>query len=768
MKNASRGLALARRTGVGALSTALVTATLLIANQAPANAAAITVHPGDLRDNATPYAGWHQGYADGKLNAAITENGLSLRGKSQVINGYANNDNAGLATGGVNANLTSLIGATYNVVSGAAYFQVPLFVDTDNNDATPGVFTTLRPVAANTGNTPIAGTDAWTSSQNFGTIVKNEPTTLNALIAAVNAHKSKTIAFGVLTDIGASATVESITFNNDTYTFDAAPVVSSTVTNDDIRPEETTATYSEWHQGYASAAGRHQVTSDGLVLAGRSQVIKGFSNNSDTLNAVNANLQFVLPEAEYTVAAGSDPVYLQVPIKFNNGDGLKFTTLRNTGQGPGTHGVALSDQWQSSRALGAIPANTNAPLGDLIAALGDYKTIAVGVLTNTGDVGTVSKLDFGTRSYTFSDAPDAPTATEVVPVSSIASDASTYAGWHQGAPGGTATAATDSNVLDLGANKSQVIKGYPNNSNTLDARNVNLIDALTNASYTVSSGSVYFQVPLFLEDPTSGATVFTTLRPATEAAVGTNRIDVGDEWVSSRAIGDFAANTPYLLGDLLSGIKTYKVLAFGVFSDTGGNGKVTDITWAGTRYTFTGNRSPVTPNRSATTTAGKAVTVNLAATDADGDTLTYTVTPNSIGGPISLTGNALKYTPATGYAGTKTVKYQANDGRGGASEGTVTIKVNPAKTTLTLNSFTGGAKNTFIRVTPKAPGGVVNGATVDIRKGGKAIKSGKVANGFVRLQVGSKIKKGTYTYYVYYRGTPTSAPVTKAIVVKIK
>ncbi|MFL6156898.1 MAG: Ig-like domain-containing protein [Marmoricola sp.] len=757
-----------RRLGVGALSSAVVTGMLLVANPTAANAASVTVNPGDLRDSesAATYANWHQGYANGGLNAAITSGGLSLRGESQIIKGYADNDNADLATNGVNANVSALVGTTYNVTSGSAYFQLPLFVDTDNNDATAGDFTTLRPAVAHTGNAAIAATDSWISSKALGAIAANTPTPLSDIIAAVNAHKSKTLAFGVLTEAGSAATVHDITWNGDSYSFAAAPVTSTTVTDADVQPEETSSNYAEWHQGYGNATARQQVGPNGLVLAGQSQVIKGYSNNSDTLNAVNANLQFVLPEASYTVAAGSDPVFLQVPVKFNDGSGLKFTTLRNNGAAAGTHGVALTDSWQSSKALDGIPANTDASLSDIIAALGNYKTIGVGFLTNPGTVGTVSALTFGTRSYTFADTPAAGTPS-VVKVSDIAPDESTYAGWHQGSATGHATATTDSNVLDLGTTKSQVIKGYANNSNTLDGRNVNLTDALTSASYSVTSGSVYFQVPLFIEDPVSGATVFTTLRPAAAAATGLNRVDVGQQWVSSKAIGTLPANTPALLGDILSSIKTYKVLAFGVFSDDAGNGKVTDITWDGVKYTFTGNRSPVTGNQSKSTTAGHAVAATLKGTDADGDAVVFSAPTSVTGGKVKVTGATLTFTPNSGYVGTTSVTYTATDTHGAARTGVVKVKVTKVATSLGLSSSTGAAKNTFIRVTPKAAGGIVNGATVQIKRNGNVVASGTVANGFVRLKVASKLKKGSYTFGVYYLGSTTTGARSAAYTVKI-
>ncbi|MET3962160.1 hypothetical protein ABIE44_002094 [Marmoricola sp. OAE513] len=765
MKLGNQARSLRRRLAAGTVTSAVVTGLLLVAQPAPATAASITVNPGDIRGDESTYAGWHQGYADAELNAAITAGGLSLRGKSQIINGYANNDNANLAIGGVNANVSALIGTTYNVTAGAAHFQLPLFVDTDDSDATAGVFTTLRPEAAHSGNAPIAGTDSWISSKTIGTITANTPTSLNTIIAAVNAHKSKTLAFGVLTDTGGSATVQGITFNGDTYTFAATPTTQVAVDNSDLQPEETPSNYVDWHQGYANATARAQVTSNGLVLAGKSQVIKGFSNNSDTLNAVNANLQFVLPEASYTVAAGSDPVFFQVPVKFDDGSGLKFTTLRNNGAGAGKNTFTLNDNWQSSKALDGIPANTDAKLSDIIAALGDYKVIAVGVLTNPGTSGTVSNITFGTRSYNFSDTPAAGT-TSLVKVRDIAPDESTYAGWHQGAVGGNATAATDSNVLNLGATKSQVIKGYANNSSTLDARNVNLTDALTSASYTVTAGTAYFQVPLFVEDPNSGSTVFTTLRPANSAAVGaTQRVDVGQQWVSSKAVGDLSANTPYLLGDILSSFKTYKVLAFGVFSDTGGNGQVTDITWDGVRYTFTGNRSPIALSTNRTSPAGRAYTLTLPGSDPDGDAVTYsTSAPGAV-----VNGAVMTYAPPSGFVGKVNLVYTVTDSLGASKNGTVSITVVPVKTTLKISSKTyKSTDKTFIRVTPSAPGGLVNGATVDIRRKGKAVASGKIVNGTVRIKVGKDLPKGTRTYGVYYRGTKTTTPVRVVATVKIK
>ena len=58
-----------------------------------------------------------------------------------------------------------------------------------------------------------------------------------------------------------------------------------------------------------------------------------------------------------------------------------------------------------------------------------------------------------------------------------------------------------------------------------------------------------------------------------------------------------------------------------------GDGVINAITVGLTKYTFSGlNRAPVAPNQAATTPAGTSVQVTLAASDPDGDSLTFTST----------------------------------------------------------------------------------------------------------------------------------------------
>jgi Ca2+-binding RTX toxin-like protein len=95
----------------------------------------------------------------------------------------------------------------------------------------------------------------------------------------------------------------------------------------------------------------------------------------------------------------------------------------------------------------------------------------------------------------------------------------------------------------------------------------------------------------------------------------------------------------------------------------------------------------LTAPTSVTTDAGTPVTFNLSATDANGDTRTYSeaVAPAHGAGSFSAATGAsttYTYTPAAGFAGVDTVQVKVDDGFGGTNTKTVTINVHPT-TTLT-------------------------------------------------------------------------------------
>ncbi|MBD1558049.1 M6 family metalloprotease domain-containing protein [Vibrio sp. S9_S30] len=102
------------------------------------------------------------------------------------------------------------------------------------------------------------------------------------------------------------------------------------------------------------------------------------------------------------------------------------------------------------------------------------------------------------------------------------------------------------------------------------------------------------------------------------------------------------------------------------------------------------NAVPVAVNDTVTVTYGDTVTIRPLDndTDADGDTLSLTMTSLPQRGNLSIQGNEIRYTAsdASGQAQwVETFTYQADDGNGGTATGNITVTVQP-KTTTTVTS----------------------------------------------------------------------------------
>jgi Bacterial Ig domain len=95
------------------------------------------------------------------------------------------------------------------------------------------------------------------------------------------------------------------------------------------------------------------------------------------------------------------------------------------------------------------------------------------------------------------------------------------------------------------------------------------------------------------------------------------------------------------------------------------------------------NTPPVANPASASTNEDQAVTVHLSGSDADGDSLTFSiVTPpahGSLGAVISTgpTTADVLYTPAPDYFGSDSFVFRADDGNGGTNDNTATITIAP-------------------------------------------------------------------------------------------
>ena len=133
----------------------------------------------------------------------------------------------------------------------------------------------------------------------------------------------------------------------------------------------------------------------------------------------------------------------------------------------------------------------------------------------------------------------------------------------------------------------------------------------------------------------------------------------------------------------------YKVMADGLRSET-----------AQVTFTVTdgapANQPPVATPQALVTARDAPLAIVLAATDADGDALTFRISAAPAHGTMSGTPPDLTYTPAPGYAGSDAFAFVANDGVADSVPATVQVMVTapnspPRITTSPLNSVGEGA-----------------------------------------------------------------------------
>ena len=130
------------------------------------------------------------------------------------------------------------------------------------------------------------------------------------------------------------------------------------------------------------------------------------------------------------------------------------------------------------------------------------------------------------------------------------------------------------------------------------------------------------------------------------------------------------------------------------FSYTVSDGKGGSNTYT---VAITVNAAPVGANDTITTNEDTVKTGTLpAATDADGDTVTYVKATDPSHGALTVNANGTyTYTPVANYNGTDSFTYSVNDGKGGSNTYTVSITVSPVNDapvagndTITLNEDT--------------------------------------------------------------------------------
>lgn len=88
------------------------------------------------------------------------------------------------------------------------------------------------------------------------------------------------------------------------------------------------------------------------------------------------------------------------------------------------------------------------------------------------------------------------------------------------------------------------------------------------------------------------------------------------------------------------------------------------------------NQPPAANAQSVVTNKNTAVEIILAASDPDGDILTYSIFANPLHGTLSGGPKEIIYTPNRNYAGPDNFVFRANDGTVNSNDATVTIVVN--------------------------------------------------------------------------------------------
>lgn len=361
-----------------------------------------------------------------------------------------------------------------------------------------------------------------------------------------------------------------------------------------------------------------------------------------------------------------------------------------------------------------------------------------------------------------------PTVITSVRESDIAKDATVKTGWYQALEAGQPKVITGG--LEL-VGPSRVIKGFADSDNSVDS-----LAKIAGANFVAAPGPVSLQVPVSvdLDGAGSGEPVLTTL----SSAVGTGKVvETTDLWTSSEAFGTIAANDPKPLSEIIAAATidgaTHKVQGFGVDAATG-TSLVSSITFDGTQYLF-GNTAPVVRDVSVSTKLNTPVNVALAATDADGNALKYTVT-SVTNGTLTATGTERTFTPTKNYSGNAVVKYTVDDERGGSASATIAIKVKKLATKVTIyrvNPVSG-------KITTKSKVKVYAAISIDGKAApagtviygyakGKKVTSGKVNKlGKVKLSLPNKLPKGKSTLKVQKVGSKTLSGSTASISVRIK
>lgn len=142
------------------------------------------------------------------------------------------------------------------------------------------------------------------------------------------------------------------------------------------------------------------------------------------------------------------------------------------------------------------------------------------------------------------------------------------------------------------------------------------------------------------------------------------------------------------------------------------------------------NQAPVATPQSVSTTAGVALGITLAGSDADNDALDYSVQTQPANGVLSGTAPDLVYTPNDGFEGSDSFTFIVNDGSLDSAPATVDITVDPALNSAPVFDDEPYAFGVLVTVSDGAAVGAVSATDADDDVLGYTITAGNTDDVF--------------------------------------
>lgn len=366
---------------------------------------------------------------------------------------------------------------------------------------------------------------------------------------------------------------------------------------------ETPENYTAWHQGVSDWTGAIATSPNGLVVSGKTQLIKG--EESLPQGNIVAALKEYAESSTIELASGTQRLVThQIGFGFRptaDDSEQVWTTLRQV------VGATDTRLWTTSKPLGTIAAGGTDTLDNLLAAVPEDASLdylSGGFLFFPGaSTETVTVRSYSVDGKKTSFVPEALTGSDVETLHATQipnTETDAYYQWHNGnAKGGKYSAGSEGLSIDQGPVR--IVKGLENGSH--DA--AGFINGLDIDVPGAQPGNVFYQVSVFFGSGSHESDTgvgYTTLRK--DVTTG-----VEGDWVSSSelpAVGGRPAiqkNKPAHVDDIFLALGEHRVTAYGFYAER-----------SATIASFTGNGMETTFAKKSPNAGGPIVVTPPAAT----------------------------------------------------------------------------------------------------------------------------------------------------------